>query len=94
MKFNGSNMANPNREDYQGLKVVANGRDGYIARDQDGTTDIPSENLVYDESAMHKVNICCLLVHSVPPFILLSLPAVSDEEQQYGTNSSISWESK
>ena len=50
-------MANGNHQDYAGLKVVANGRDGYIPHDQDGTTDISSESPVYDENTMHKVNI-------------------------------------
>ena len=63
-------MANPNHEDYAGIKVVANGRDGYIAHDQDGTTDVSSESLVYDENTMHKVNICSLLLHPPDPFHL------------------------
>ena len=70
VEFKVETMANPNHQDFSsGIKVVANGRDGYIAREQDGTTNISSENLVYDESTMHKVNICWLLIHSGWSFI-------------------------
>ena len=62
-------MAGPNHDHFRGLKVVANGRDGYITQEKDGQTNISSENLVYDESTMHKVNICCLLIQSVLSFI-------------------------
>lgn len=61
-------MANPNHPDYAGIKVVANGRDGYIAREQDGTIDVGTEGLQYDENTMHKVNISERFRASIPLF--------------------------